>query len=144
MEDIKARRRAKFEKSRKKELAVQLEEDPDFDDSEFMPFTAAEVYEGMPEPPVLKDFLQAEKDRLVEMWTTQTEQLEKIKEDFEEIGVRVVVVKTDFEVERVFTKTKAALRPHLDGREAILSRHLAVPIKDSENEDELTLEKKVE
>lgn len=143
--DMKAILKERFERKREQEIRKKEEEGEEIEDlAEFMPFDPEEVYSRVPEPPELNELLEAEKARLLEIWEDQSSRLDALKDEFEEIGIKVVVIKTDFEIERVFKKTKAAIKHTLEERDAILTAHMAVAIKDSETEDELTREKKVE
>lgn len=143
LDEMKQEKREKFEAKRAQELQRLLDEGEEVNPEEFMPFDPSEVYASIPEPPDLNDELQKEKDRILEAYEDQIAKNEAIKEELESIGIKVVTIKSDYTVERVFQKIKHVLEDHLQNREAILTRHMAYQIKDSENDSELTIEKKV-
>jgi hypothetical protein len=125
------------------ERAQKIADGEEIDPEEILEVNPDEIAGDLPEAPDVKEMLAAEKERLVGIRTVQLDKVNELFEQLQEMKIQAFMVDSNRSVEKTYQNIKFAIKDNLENRDAILQRHRVVLLNDSEDKEELTVEKKI-
>jgi adenylate/nucleoside-diphosphate kinase len=127
----------------KAERAQKIADGEEIDVEEILEVNPDEIAGDLPEAPDVKEMLAVEKERLVGIRTVQLDKVNELFEQLQEMKIQAFMVDSNRSVEKTYQNIKFAIKDNLENRDAILQRHRVVLLNDSEDKEELTVEKKI-
>ena len=140
------------EKKRKEKLAEleaeraqKIADGEEFDTEEPLEVNEEEInaiYEDKIIP--LDAMLEKEREKLKEKRNQQLDVIQPLFEALQEMKVQVFMIDSNRSVEKTYQNVNYVIKDALESRDCLLQRHRVVIINDSEDKEELTIEKKIQ